>query len=77
MLASVLWANPAWWALHGAPEEPPLRLSAFALVLACCARAGLLLAPILVRPGLSHLASPALIACAPQRGANRKHAGIL
>ena len=29
------------------------------------------------RPGLSHLAPPALIACAPQRGANRKHAGIL
>ena len=39
-------ANPAWWALHGAPAGPPLRLSAFALVLACCARAGLLLAPI-------------------------------
>ena len=45
--------KPSWWALHGAPAGPPLRLSAFALALASCDRAGLLLAPIHV-PGLGY-----------------------
>ena len=66
-----LWANPACglcMARHWAPAAPVgLRIGPGLLR---SRRAALASHPC-ARPGLSHLAPPALIACAPQRGANR------
>ena len=71
------WANPACglcMARHWAPAAPVgLRIGP-GLLRSCRAALG---SHPCAWPGLSHLAPPALIACAPQRGANRKHAGIL